>query len=180
MSKILVLTGSPRANGNTFTLVNAFTKTAKGNGHTVKVYDTTKMNVIGCRACDACFQNGNACVFDEGFNEIAADIMAADVVVFAAPVYFYAFPAQLKAVIDKMYSLTTQKAEAIAGKKCALIAVCGDPELDLDIIYQPYIKICELCAWKSVGTVLINGLMNIGDVHKTDGIKKVVELAEKL
>ena len=180
MSKILVLAGSPRANGNTLTLVKAFTKTAESNGHTVKVYDTTKMNVTGCRACDACFRNGNACVFDEGFNKIASDVMDADVVVFAAPVYFYSFPSQLKAVIDKMYSLTTQKADVIAWKKCALIAVCGDPELDLDIVYQPYIKICELCAWESVGTVHINGLMNVGDVYKTDRIKKVVDLAEKI
>ena len=52
--KILVLNGSPRKNGNTMHLVNAFRAGAEEKGHTVQVEDVAQMNIRGCMACEYC------------------------------------------------------------------------------------------------------------------------------
>ena len=49
--KIVVLNGSPRANGNTKELVKAFVKGAESAGNTVQVFDLQKMNIHGCLGC---------------------------------------------------------------------------------------------------------------------------------
>ena len=76
MSKqILILTGSPRPNGNSFLLAEAFTKGAEEAGHTVRRFDTAHVEIDGCRACNQCYQHGKACVFDDDFNLLITDEM---------------------------------------------------------------------------------------------------------
>ena len=58
MSKqILILTGSPRPNGNSFLLAEAFKKGAEEAGHTVHRFDTAHVEIDGCRACNQCYQS---------------------------------------------------------------------------------------------------------------------------
>ena len=102
MSKqILILTGSPRPNGNSFLLAEAFKKGAEEAGHTVHRFDTAHVEIDGCRACNQCYQHGKACVFDDDFNLLAPHLEKADVLVLATPLYWFSFPAQLKAALDK-------------------------------------------------------------------------------
>ena len=116
---IVVITGSPRKNGNSFALTDAFVEAAKKKGHEVVRYDAAFMNVSGCRACDTCYKTGKACSFDDDFNVMAPDILNADGIVFTMPVYWYTMPSQIKAVLDKMYSFVVGEKD-ISGKKCAL------------------------------------------------------------
>ena len=103
--KIVVITGSPRKNGNSFAMTDAFIKAAEKKGHSITRYDAADMEIKGCTACESCFKAKNACVFDADFNSMVPVIEEADVVVFATPLYWYTFPAQLKAVIDKLFAL---------------------------------------------------------------------------
>ena len=111
--KIVVITGSPRKNGNSFAMTEAFIKAAEDKGHTVTRFDAAMKQVGGCHACETCFKTGKACSFDDDFNTIAPAILEADAVVFSTPVYWYSIPAQIKGVIDKMYSF------CVAGKEIA-------------------------------------------------------------
>lgn len=108
--KIVVITGSPRENGNSIAMTDAFIRAAKEKGHRVMRFDAAKMNVGGCQACETCYKTGKACSFDDDFNLIAPAVLDADVIVFSMPVYWYSIPAQIKAVIDKLYSF------CVAGK----------------------------------------------------------------
>lgn len=77
-----------------------------------------------------------------------------------------------------MYSLCVGEKD-VAGKECALIACCEEEDMSvLDGVRIPYERTAALLKWKSVGEVLIPGVLNIGDIHKTDGCKKAAELAE--
>ena len=106
MSKnIVVITGSPRKNGNSFAMTESFIKAAEAKGHTVTRFDAAMMNIGGCHACETCYSTGKACTFDDDFNTIAPAILDADAVVFTMPVYWYSIPAQIKGVIDKIFSL---------------------------------------------------------------------------
>jgi multimeric flavodoxin WrbA len=125
---ILVLTGSPRKNGNSFAMTDAFIQATQTKGHTVKRFDTAFMDVGGCHGCMTCYKTGKACSFDDDYNLIAPEILAADAVVFPMPVYWYTMPAQIKAVLNKTFSLYIGKQD-IAGKACALIVCCEEHNL---------------------------------------------------
>ena len=99
--KIVVITGSPRKNGNSFAMTDAFIQAAEARGHTITRFDAAMKKVGGCRACETCFKTGKACSFDDDFNTIAPAILEADAVVFTMPVYWYSIPAQIKGVIDR-------------------------------------------------------------------------------
>ena len=178
--KIVVITGSPRKNGNSFAMTDAFIKAAEEKGHTVTRFDAALKNVGGCRACETCFSTGKACTFDDDFNTIAPAILEADAIVFTTPVYWYSIPAQIKGVIDRVFSLVIGGKD-IAGKECALITCCEEDDMSvMDGVRIPIERMAALNKWKMVGEVLIPGVLNVGDIDKTDGCKKAADLADAI
>ena len=178
--KIVVITGSPRKNGNSFAMTDAFIKEAEANGHTVTRFDAALQKVGGCHDCKTCFKTGKACSFDDDFNLIAPAIEEADAVVFTTPLYWYSFPAQIKGVIDRLFSFCIAERD-IYEKECALIACCEEDDVSvMDGLLFPYKKSIALLKWKSIGEVLIPGVYNAGDINKTDGCQKAAELAKLL
>lgn len=177
--KITIITGSPRKKGNTFAMVEAFTKAAEAKGHEVVRFDAAMMKIGGCHACMTCFKTGKACSFDDDFNLIAPHILDADAVVYAMPVYWYAIPAQIKGVIDRVFSFCVAE-KNIAGKKCGVITCCEehDPTV-MDGVTMPLRRTFDLLKWNLVGEVCIPGVFNEGDIAKTDGCALAVALAEK-
>ena len=177
--KIVVITGSPRRNGNSFAMTDAFIQAAKANGHEVTRFDAAMKSAGGCRACETCFKSGKACSFDDDFNTIAPAILEADAVVFTMPVYWYSLPAQIKGVIDKLFSFVVGGKD-ISGKECAMIVCCEEEDLSvMDGVRVPLERSAALMKWKMVGEVLIPGVLNAGDIDKTDGCKQAAALAGK-
>ena len=178
--KILVITGSPRKKGNSFAMTEAFVNAAQAMGHSVKRFDAAMMKLGGCHACETCYKTGKACSFDDDFNIIAPEILEADAIVFSMPVYWYSIPSQIKAVIDRIYSLVGGGKD-ISGKECALIACCEENDLTvLDGVRIPMERTAALNKWKMVGEVLVPGVLNIGDINNTDGCARAAALAEKI
>ena len=178
--KIVVITGSPRKEGNSFVMTEAFIQAAERRGHTITRFDAAMKNVGGCHACETCFKTGKACSFDDDFNTIAPAILEADVVVFTMPVYWYSIPAQIKAIIDKLYSFCVAGKE-IAGKGCALIACCEEEDMTvLDGVRVPIERTAALLKWNMVGEVLVPGVLEAGAVDKTDGCKRAAALADAI
>ena len=178
--KIVVITGSPRKNGNSIAMTQAFIEAAEAKGHTVTRFDAAMKTVGGCRACETCYSTGKACTFDDDFNTIAPAILEADVIVFTMPVYWYSIPAQIKGVIDRIFSLVVGGKD-IAGKECALITCCEEDDMSvMDGVRIPIERMAALNKWKMVGEVLIPGVLKTGDIDKTDGCKKAAELADAI
>ncbi len=181
MSKnIVVITGSPRKNGNSFAMTEAFISAAQEKGHTVTRFDAALKNLGGCHACETCFKTGKACSFDDDFNTIAPFIEKADTVVFSTPVYWYSIPAQIKCVIDKLYSFCIG-GKNIANKECAIISCCEEDDMSvMDGVRIPIERSAALLKWKMVGEVLVPGVLNPNDIEKTDGVQKAIALAQSL
>ncbi len=176
--KIVVITGSPRKNGNSFAMTDAFIKAAEAKGHTVTRFDAAMKKLGGCHACETCYSKEKACSFDDDFNTLAPSILEADVIVFTMPVYWYSIPAQIKCVIDRLYSLVIGRKD-ISGKECALITCCEENDMTvMDGVRIPIERTAALNKWKMIGEVLIPGVLNVGDIEKTDGCKKAAELAD--
>ena len=177
--KIVVITGSPRKNGNSFAMTDAFIQAAEAKGHTVTRFDAAMKKVGGCRACETCFKTGKACSFDDDFNTIAPAILEADAVVFTMPVYWYSIPAQIKGVIDRLFSFVAGGKD-IAGKECGMIVCCEEEDMSvMDGVRIPLERSAALMKWKVVGEVLIPGVLNAGDIAKTDGCAQAAALSEK-
>ncbi|MCH5206542.1 MAG: flavodoxin family protein [Oscillospiraceae bacterium] len=178
--KIVVITGSPRKDGNSFAMTKAFIEAAEAKGHTVVRFDAAAKNVGGCHACETCYKSGKACSFDDDFNTLAPDILEADAVVFTMPVYWYSIPAQIKGVIDKLFSLVVGGKD-IAGKKCALITCCEEHDMSvMDGVKIPIERSAALLKWEMVGEVLIPGVLKVGDIDNTDGCRQAAALADKI
>ncbi len=160
-------------------MTDTFIRTAQEKGHTVTRFDAALKKVGGCRACETCFSTGKACTFDDDFNTIAPAILEADAVVFTMPVYWYSIPAQIKGVIDRLFSFVVGGKD-IAGKECALIACCEEDDMSvMDGVRIPMERSAALLKWKMVGEVLIPSVLNAGDIEKTDGCEKAAALADK-
>ena len=178
--KIVVITGSPRKGGNSFAMTDAFIQAAEAKGHAVTRFDAAMKKVGGCHACETCFSTGKACTFDDDFNTIAPAILEADAIVFTMPVYWYSIPAQIKGVIDRIFSLVVGGKD-IAGKECALITCCEEEDMSvMDGVRIPMERMCALNKWKMVGEVLVPGVLKEGDIAKTDGCKKAAALADAI
>ena len=105
MYKVLVLNGSPRANGCTATALDEMIKTFEEEGLTVELIHVGNKDIRGCIACGRCAQTGQ-CVFNDIVNEIAPRFEEADGLVIGSPVYYGSPNATLIACLDRLFYST--------------------------------------------------------------------------
>ena len=98
--KIVVLQGSPNKKGSTFILADCFRQGAEDAGHTVEMIDVAHAKIHPCTGCIHCGYEG-PCVQKDDVEEIRKNILVADMLVFATPLYYYGMSAQLKTLIDQ-------------------------------------------------------------------------------
>lgn len=126
---ILVLNGSPRPNGSTKQMVEAFREGAVYAGHKVNVVDVCRKNIGGCLACEYCHTKGHgSCVQKNDMQEIYDLLKSAEMLVIASPIYYHGISGQMKCVIDRFYSAAyPTKPDRLA--KVAMILSSGDPDM---------------------------------------------------
>ena len=109
---------------------------------------------------------------------IYGKLMEADTVVVASPVYFYGISAQLKSLVDRLH---TPMRNAFGIKRLGLILVGAAVLPDLfDPILLQYRMILRFFHLEDIGTVLVSGAKEKGDVLQGDGIKRAYELGSTL
>ncbi len=115
MKNILAVLGGGRKNGNTEQLVDAFLSGAEAAGHHVEKLSLMRMEVKGCTGCNAC-RYGKPCVQKDDFHSLIPKIEAADLLVFASPLYFWTISSRLKAFIERFYCLAQEDANPPLGR----------------------------------------------------------------
>ena len=103
--KVLMLNGSPRANGNTALALQEMEKIFRAEGVDVETVQVGHLDVRGCIACDYCYKN-DKCVFDDVVNTLADKFRNCDGLVVASPVYYASANATLTAVLDRLFYST--------------------------------------------------------------------------
>ncbi len=103
--KVLILNGSPRANGNTAIAIKEMTKIFEAEGIETEVCQIGNKAIRGCIACESCGSKGK-CVFDDEVNEIAQKFEQADGLIAASPVYYASANATLIACLDRLFYST--------------------------------------------------------------------------
>lgn len=165
MSKnIIILNGSPRKNGNTSALIQAFTEGAESAGHKVSTFFLDRMNINGCKGC---FGGGkdaeHPCVQKDDMEQIYPVYKEADIVVLASPAYYWGISGQLKTAFDRLFAVTESSPDYEGPKKdCILLMAAESWEFE-EILFW-YDRLEKNIGWKSIGKVLCGDVMNIGDI----------------
>ena len=89
MKKVLILSGSPRKDGNSDLLCSEFMRGAQESGNEVQKIFVRSKKIVPCNACYYCRDHGGKCALNDDMSEILDAMQAADVIVMASPVYFY-------------------------------------------------------------------------------------------
>lgn len=104
MKKVVIFNGSPRPKGNTNFLTKEFIEGASTNTDNIIYYDANKVNVKNCGGCLRCNLIKKCSITSDDWTEISQNILEADILVFATPIYFHHVTAPLKAIIDRFRS----------------------------------------------------------------------------
>lgn len=106
---ILGINGSPRQKGNSEYLMSIFMAEMKRKGHDTRILSAPRLKIKPCIGCGNCETKG-VCIFNDEFTSIfLPEMIRADGVVISSPVYFYGFPAALKALIDRIQVMWSRK-----------------------------------------------------------------------
>jgi multimeric flavodoxin WrbA len=180
--KIVVLNGSPRKTGNTAALIDAFTAGAEEAGNKVKRFDIQQMNI---RPCLGCLKGGTGtegpCTQNDGMNEIYPFYKEADIVVFASPLYFWSFSAQLKMAIDRLFAVTEAAGMKSSYKECVmLVAAEEDTKEAFEQLVAYYSRIVKNLRWKDRGMVLAGGVYQVGDIAGKPSLEEARKLGASI
>jgi len=131
--KVVILMGSPRRKGNTAALCERIARGAAGEGAEVDTYYLHGMKISPCSACEACHQQGSdGCVIQDDMQRLYPELLAADAIVMASPIYWFTMSAQLKAALDRCYAMMSASGDhQFRGKRIGLaFSYGGDDPLD--------------------------------------------------
>ena len=146
--KMMIVCGSPRKNGNTNTLAGWVAEAAEAAGAEVETVDAANLDYktngcLGCMKCQA--SEAFECAIEDEASEVLRRMGAADVVVFATPVYYAGPTAQLKLLLDRTFSLIKINIEDESvtpvreGQVHALVATSGGDMKDgLNLLEQVF------------------------------------------
>lgn len=163
MSKnILILSSSPRRGGNSDRLCDEFLRGAAEAGHRAEKIFLRDATIAPCMGCSVCSRDGKPCPQRDDAAAIIAKMVAADVIVLATPVYFYAMSAQMKTLIDRCcgeYLKMTDKefyfiATAAEEDERIMDRIVANFMGFLDCLERPTLK----------GTVFCGGVWHVGEI----------------
>lgn len=100
--KVLLINGSPHANGCTFTALNIVAEELQKNGIETEIVHIGNKDIRGCVACGKCYELGH-CVFNDMVNEVAQKLEQADGLVVGSPVYYAGPNGTLTNLLDRLF-----------------------------------------------------------------------------
>ncbi|MDJ0512515.1 MAG: flavodoxin family protein [Methyloceanibacter sp.] len=160
--RALVVTGSPRRNGNSALLAKSAAEGLSDAGHTCEIVDVSDVMNGFLRDCRTCRKDNGECAIGDGFRRAFLDsFLPADGIIFATPVYWYGMSAQLKAFFDRMFCYVAASypgAERVVrdltGKRIGLISTSEEtyPTVAAGIVHQLH-EYCRYTESTFVGAV---------------------------
>lgn len=161
--KILGISASYRRNGNSAQMLQAFLKGAADAGAETELIYLADCSMHFCTGCWHCRDTGE-CVFNDDIKMIAEKIIAADTIVLASPIYFYAVSGQLKTMIDRMDAYYTK----IKDKDFYELYACADSDqacIDTAVLeVRGFISCLQNC--HELGIVRGTDACDISDIQK--------------
>ncbi len=179
MKKVLILSSSPRKGGNSDFLCDEFARGASDAGNVVTKIFLKDKKINYCTGCGFCNTNDyTACAQKDDMTEILDLMQDADVIVMAAPVYFYTMCAQMKTVIDRCCSRYTR----IQNKEFYfIITAADDNQRALERTNYEFHGLLDcLNGAEEKGTIYASGVWQKSDVKQTDYPKRAYDMGKEV
>ena len=100
--KVLLINGSPKANGNTAAALGEMVKILEEQGIETEILQVGNLPIRGCVSCYSCYKTGK-CAIDDIVNEAAVKFEACDGLVLASPVYYASANGTLISFLDRLF-----------------------------------------------------------------------------
>lgn len=178
MKKVLILSSSPRRKGNSDMLCDEFMQGALAGGNEVEKIFLRDKTIHPCLGCGVCSEYLRPCPQKDDAAGIIQKMLAADVIVMATPVYFYAMSGQMKIMIDRCCGPYVQ----MKGKEFYFLATAAEDDpgiMDrvvagfrgfLDCLDNPVVR----------GTVFCGGVWHAGEIKGNAALKEAYEAGKNV
>ncbi|MCB9481613.1 MAG: flavodoxin family protein [Desulfobacteraceae bacterium] len=185
--KVLTLQGSPKKKGNTATALNWVEEELRSLGHTVEQVYLNSRNINGCLGCAKCKEKPGevGCIQKDDALEILEKIVDADLTIFASPLYFWGVTSQLKAIIDRSWSLVTnyhtpEHSSLIENKRQALLLTGGGEfENNAEPTFTAFDRLVKFYKGKKAGELFL-GSCKTPDTMDIKKKELAIEFAKKI
>ena len=165
--RIMTILGSPRRQGNTAKVLGWTEEQFQADGHKVDSANILDYRVQGCGECMACKKGAvQLCSIGDGANGLFRRMVTADLVLIAAPIFCWGFPAQIKGLIDRMYcmmDLAGERPDAprLHGKSMALLLTGGGDEANnADLVIAGFQNLVKWVDGRMAGHWFLSGCTN--------------------
>jgi multimeric flavodoxin WrbA len=160
--RILIVTGSPREGGGSRRIADWVAEGARSAGASVEVVHAAGLDADhpGCTACYRCQATADyRCAVPDAVGAVVNRFREQDALVFATPVYFMGMTAQLKRVVDRMYSQFRFSADGVESglqrPRLGLIATAGGGEGGGLRLLEQHVRAIADFAGKELRTLLV-------------------------
>jgi len=165
--KIVAVLGSPRPQGNSALMAQAFLESAREQGADTEVHLLNQMKIRGCQGCGKCKGESEVCVVEDDLAAVYDAIRGAEVLVLASPVYFGDLSAQLKCFWDRTYAWANPdfSSRLAPGKKSVMFLAQGAPAPEMfDDIHPRYERWLKMFGFAENHVVRAVGVQMAGEV----------------
>lgn len=172
--KILILSATPRKGGNSDLLCDQFLLGAREAGNDADKIFLRDKRINHCVACDACQGNGDRCIQQDDMADLLDQMIGADVIVMATPVWFYTMNGQMKTLIDRTYARHTE----ISGKDFYFLMTAAVENKNLLERTAEGFRGFTSCLDRARerGVVYGTGARNVGDIKGSSAMTQAYEL----
>lgn len=176
--KVLIISTSPRKNGNSECLADAFMKGATDGGNKVEKISLYDKNIGFCKGCLTCHERG-CCFIDDDANEIVEKMLTADVLAFATPIYYYEMSGQMKTMLDRANPLYTAD---YAFRDVYMLSAAADDEEGVDTRAVSGLEGWVECFPKArlAGSVFAGGVTGVGAIEGHAALAEAYEMGKEV
>ncbi len=176
--KILIISTSPRKNGNSERLADAFLNGAMDGGNTAEKISLYDKRIGFCRGCLACQKTGR-CVIHDDAETIVGKMLTADVIVFATPIYYYEMSGQMKTMLDRANPLYSADYDF---RDVYLLSTAADNDEGVDARAISGLEGWIECFSKArlAGTVFAGGVNDAGEIDGHLALEKAYEMGKSI
>ncbi len=185
--KVVTLLGSAKKKGNTAIALKWVEDTIKSLGHDVESIYLNKKEINGCLGCAKCKENKDeiACIQKDDAIQILETMIKADLIIFSSPLYFWGLTSQIKAIIDRSWSLVTNyhmpdHASLIENKRIALL-ITGGGEFDnnAEPVFTAFDRLVKFYKANKIGELFLGSCKTI-ETMTNEKKDKAIAFARKI
>lgn len=176
--KVLLINGSPKANGNTAFALSQMAEVFSAEGVETETIQVGSQLIRGCTGCGSCYKIGK-CVFDDLVNAVAEKLDAADGIVVGSPVYYASPNGTLISFLDRLFYSTGRIDKTMKVGTAVVCARRGGCTAAFDVLNK-YFTISNMPVASGSYWNMIHGGKPVEAEQDLEGIRTVRNTAKNM